>query len=69
MKDVLKVMGTYFAVGFGTLVGVGAGMKVCDKLLDTKSKKQKEDEEINKMVEEAKAIVEEAKAKVNKESE
>ena len=39
MKDILKVMGSYFAVGFGTLVGVGAGMKVCDKLLNKKSKK------------------------------
>lgn len=44
MKDVLKVMGTYFAVGFGTLVGVGAWMKVCDKLLNKKSNEQSETE-------------------------
>lgn len=42
MKDVLKILGSYFAVGFGTMVGIGAGMKVCDKLLSTKSKDQKE---------------------------
>ena len=50
MKDVLKVMGTYFAVGFGTLVGVGAGMKVCGKLLNTKSKEQDEETEKEKVI-------------------
>ena len=43
MKDVLKVLSMYFALGFGTVAGVGAGMKVCDILLSTKSKDQKED--------------------------
>ena len=42
MKDVLKVMGTYFALGFGTLVGIGAGMKVCDKLLTKKEHHEKD---------------------------
>ena len=57
MKDILKVMGTYFAVGFGALTGVGAGMKVCDKILNGKSKK--ENTETEKVI----------KFTVNKESE
>ena len=47
MKDIFKIMGTYFAVGFGTLAGVGAGMKACDILLNTKLKKQKSEKVIN----------------------
>lgn len=62
MKDVLKIMGMYFAIGFGSLLGVGAGMKVCEKLLDTQSKVnkeiEKEKEEINKIFKEAKEIIE-----------
>ena len=50
MKDVFKVFGTYFALGFGTLTGIGAGLKVCDKLLEKKSDKQ------NKETEKAKVI-------------
>ena len=42
MKDILKVMGVYFAVGFGVLTGFGAGLKVCNKMLSTKSDKNKE---------------------------
>ncbi len=50
MKDIFKVMGTYFAVGFGTLAGIGAGMKVCDKLLGAKSNKQEEKTEKGKII-------------------
>ena len=38
MKDILKVMGVYFAIGFGTIAGMGAGMKVLDKLNEKTSK-------------------------------
>lgn len=61
MKDILKIFGSYFALGFGTIAGMGAGMKVCEKLLDSKSKLdkeiEKEKEEINKIFEEAKEII------------
>ena len=50
MKDVLKVLGTYFALGFGTIAGIGAGMKVCDKLFSTNSNKQKEETEVEKVI-------------------
>lgn len=43
MKDILKIFGSYFALGFGTLTGIGAGMKVCDKLLEKKSNKQNDE--------------------------
>ena len=42
MKDILKIFGAYFALGFGTLTGIGAGMKVCDKLLNKGSDKESE---------------------------
>ena len=44
MKDIIKVLGVYLAIGFGTMVGMGAGMKVCDIILNSKSKDQKESE-------------------------
>lgn len=50
MKDILKVAGTYFAVGFGVLTGVGAGMKVCDKMLNTKSNNKHEETEKEKII-------------------
>lgn len=54
MKDVLKVFGTYFALGFGTLTGIGAGMKVCDKLLSKESNEQHEEtEKVIKLVKES----------------
>ena len=54
MKDVLKLMGMYFAVGFGTIAGIGTGMKVCDKLLSTKSvKEEPESKKIIKFVKES----------------
>lgn len=34
MKNILKIMAIYFVAGFGTSIGLGAGMKVCKKLLD-----------------------------------
>ena len=43
MKDILKVAGTYFALGFGTIAGIGAGMKVCEKLSGNKSKEHHEE--------------------------
>ena len=51
MKDVLKVLGLYFAVGFGTIFGVGAGMKATEKMFSTKSKDQKEKTEKEKVME------------------
>lgn len=48
MKDILKVMSTYFALGFGTIAGVGAGMKICEKLFERK------DEKIIKIIKESK---------------
>ena len=50
MKDVLKVLGTYFALGFGTIFGIGAGMKACDKLFKKESKEQKEETEKEKVL-------------------
>ena len=50
MKDVLKVLGTYFALGFGTIFGIGAGMKACDKLFNKESKEQKEETEKEKVL-------------------
>lgn len=50
MKDVLKVLGTYFALGFGTIFGIGAGMKACDKLFSEKSKEQHEETEKEKVI-------------------
>lgn len=41
MKDVLKIFGLYFALGFGTITGIRTGLKVCDKLLENKEKKNK----------------------------
>ena len=45
MKDVLKVLGTYFALGFGTIFGIGAGMKACDKLFNKEDKKSHEEKD------------------------
>lgn len=42
MKDIFKVMGTYFALGFGIFTGVGAGLKVCEILLDKKQNEETE---------------------------
>lgn len=40
MKDILKILGTYFALGFGTIFGIGAGMKACDKLFNKETVKE-----------------------------
>ena len=34
MKDIIKVFGVYFALGCGTIIGMGCGMKICDKIID-----------------------------------
>ena len=52
MKDILKVAGAYFAMGFGVIAGVGAGMKVCDKMLNKESKQEKKSKVI-KLVKES----------------
>lgn len=55
MKDVLKVLGTYFALGFGTIFGIGAGMKACDKMFNNDSNKEthKERDKIIQFVKES----------------
>lgn len=45
MKDMLKVLGLYFSVGFGTIFGIGAGMKATEKLFATKTEKTKTEKE------------------------
>ena len=51
MKDTLKILGAYFAVGFGTIFGLGAGAKACEKLFNGKTKDQNEKSEKDKVVE------------------
>lgn len=42
MKDLLKVAALYFTSAVSTFVGIGVGLKVCDKLLDSKASTTKE---------------------------
>ena len=54
MKDILKVAGTYFALGFGTIFGIGAGMKVCDKMFNKETAKETtEKEKVIKFIKES----------------
>lgn len=45
MKDILKVLGTYFALGFGTIFGIGTGMKACEKIFNKEDKNSHEEKD------------------------